>query len=189
MTVQLGGKPLAGFDQPLEMLADCHRRIEHFLDVLQKVERLYAARPLDAEARRALEAALAYFANFAPRHTADEEDSLFPRMRAHPDPEVQNVMRQLDQLEEDHRQTEIWHAEVDRLVRGWLEEGQLTEPKRRTLNQLLANLTACYQAHIRLEEEAVFTLASKVLAQQELTEIGVEMKRRRGLNDSRPPGI
>lgn len=38
MAVNLGEKPLATFSEPIEMLKDCHRRIEHFLGVLRKVE-------------------------------------------------------------------------------------------------------------------------------------------------------
>jgi hemerythrin-like domain-containing protein len=54
------------------MLKDCHRRIEHFLEVLRKVERRFVRGELDDQGRRALEAALDYFASFAPRHTAEQ---------------------------------------------------------------------------------------------------------------------
>jgi len=82
MTVQINAKPLAGFDRPIDMLVDCHRRIEHFLDVLIRVVARYATRALDAEGHQALAVARQYFAHSAPKHTADEEQSLFPRMRS-----------------------------------------------------------------------------------------------------------
>ena len=31
MGIQIGAKPDSGFDDPIGMLKDCHRRIEHFL--------------------------------------------------------------------------------------------------------------------------------------------------------------
>jgi hypothetical protein len=34
MTIQIGAKPDSGFDDPIGMLKDCHRRIEHFLYML-----------------------------------------------------------------------------------------------------------------------------------------------------------
>ena len=34
MAIQIGGKPDSGFDDPIGMLIDCHRRIERFLHVL-----------------------------------------------------------------------------------------------------------------------------------------------------------
>ena len=37
MPVQLGSQPEHGFDRPLGLLSDCHRRIERFLEMLQKV--------------------------------------------------------------------------------------------------------------------------------------------------------
>lgn len=32
--IQIGAKPDSGFDDPIEMLKDCHRRIENFLRIL-----------------------------------------------------------------------------------------------------------------------------------------------------------
>ena len=40
-------------DRPIDMLIDCHRRIEHFLDVLIRVVDRYAGHALDDEGRQA----------------------------------------------------------------------------------------------------------------------------------------
>jgi len=34
MAIQIGAKPDSGFDDPIGMLKDCHRRIERFLGIL-----------------------------------------------------------------------------------------------------------------------------------------------------------
>ena len=34
MAIQIGAKPDSGFDDPIGMLIDCHRRIEYFLHIL-----------------------------------------------------------------------------------------------------------------------------------------------------------
>lgn len=34
MGMQIGAKPDSGFNDPIGMLKDCHRRIEHFLGIL-----------------------------------------------------------------------------------------------------------------------------------------------------------
>ena len=47
-------------------------------------------RPASEETSRALESALHYFGLFAPKHNADEEDSLFPRLRQIQDAEIQS---------------------------------------------------------------------------------------------------
>jgi hypothetical protein len=39
MPLQIGARTAHGFHEPLGLLGDCHRRIEHFLRVLVAVER------------------------------------------------------------------------------------------------------------------------------------------------------
>lgn len=186
MVVNLGDKPLADFTEPIEMLKDCHRRIEHFLAVLQKVEARFGAGELTDEARRALEASLNYFAHFAPRHTADEEQSLFPRLRCGGSDQARVAMAELDRLERDHRRGEAGHALVDRLGRQWLAAGRIDEGSRTHLQEALEALVSMYSAHIRVEEQEVFVLASETLRPEQLRDIGEEMKRRRSLGDLKP---
>jgi hemerythrin-like domain-containing protein len=135
---------------------------------------------LSAEGRRALEAALGYFANFAPRHTADEEESLFPRLRRCAGPDASAARAELERLEEEHRWGETCHALVDRQVRAWLAAGRVGEQERTTLRQALDYLAAMYAGHIRREEEQLFVLAGRLLDDGQLHEIGEEMRRRRG---------
>lgn len=177
--ISIGGKPLAGFDQPIELLKDCHRRIEHFLGVLQKVVALFGDSELPEEGRRALATALDYFAHAAPRHTADEEESLFPRLSESGDAEAQSVLAELERLAADHRRAEACHAQVEELGREWLQSGRIAPSNRAAMNGLLDELVALYAAHIRLEEDRVFDVAAKVLKPGELSEVGVEMQRRR----------
>lgn len=79
MPVQIGATTHS-YSEPTGLLSDCHRRIEMFLGSLERV----AARvdqPFSSEFRSAPEAALRYFHEAAPKHMADEEESLFPRLR------------------------------------------------------------------------------------------------------------
>lgn len=188
MAINIGDKPLAGFGQPIEMMQDCHRRIEHFLGVFQKVNTLFGAGELTDEARRALEASLAYFVNSAPRHTADEEESLFPRMRMLDTPEVREVLTELSRLEHDHRQGEANHALVDELVRHWLAEGRIDAERRARLQLALDELAAMYAEHICLEEQHVFRVAAQVLPPEQIQEIGTEMRKRRAPDAAHPQG-
>lgn len=181
MAVNLGDKPLAGFGEPIEMMKDCHRRIEHFLDVLRRVEAQFGEDELSDEGRRALAASLNYFANFAPRHTADEEQSLFPRMRRSNDPHARAVMADLESLEHDHRRCDECHALVDGVVRNWLETGHLDVGQRQQLRSALDELASIYAAHIQLEEQRIFAVASHILRPEQLRGIGEEMKERRSL--------
>ena len=87
-----GPETQAGFDEPLRLLSDCHRRTEHFLGILLKVAREQLGGQLNQEYRRALEAAMQYFKNAAPRHRADEEQSLFARLRDRRDENMQPAL-------------------------------------------------------------------------------------------------
>ncbi|RIK75647.1 MAG: hemerythrin HHE cation-binding protein [Planctomycetota bacterium] len=185
MLFNLGDKPLADFTQPLEMMTDCHRRIEYFLDLLRKVERQCGGGALTDEGRRALHASLNYFADFAPRHTVDEEESLFPTLRRHTSPEARAVMAELERLEGDHRRCEELHASVDQLVRQWLAAGLLDAAERARLRLWLAELASLYAAHIELEERRVFAVARQLLTADEVRKIGDDMKQRRSLGAGR----
>jgi Hemerythrin HHE cation binding domain len=81
MPITIGAKPSPDFSNPIELLIDCRRRIERFLAVLLTVAADAKGGPMTQQQSREWEQALDYFRNAAPRHRADEEESLFPRLR------------------------------------------------------------------------------------------------------------
>lgn len=179
MTLMPGHTPLADFDQPLDMLQDCHRRVERFLAMLVRAGD-EAPSPLDAEWRDALHAALEYFASAAPLHTQDEEDSLFPRLRNHADrPDVATALDVVERLEHEHEAAAVMHAEHERIGRSWLARGDVDAADRRCFVELSARLQAIYVEHIRAEDEHVFVTARSALGPAELRAIGDEMRARR----------
>src|SRR5215813_12965034 len=101
MPVQIGAKA-HHFTDPTGLLSDCHRRIEMFLGSIAAVAEVID-RPASEQVRGALESALRYFRQAAPKHTSDEEESLFPRLRDITDPNLASAMSKLDALEEEHR--------------------------------------------------------------------------------------
>ena len=179
MPIKIGQRADHGFDEPLGLLSDCHRRIEHFLRVLATIAADAAGGPLTTEYRNALEGALRYFAVAAPKHTADEEVSLFPRLRRSVDPEVVQALASLDGLEHDHDEAEVHHAAVDALVRQWLDDGRLPSAGTTELRERLTRLDALYQRHIAVEDREVFPAAARALDREQIEEIGGEMAARR----------
>ena len=180
MGIQIGAKPDAGFDDPLGMLKDCHRRIERFLGVLCLVVERAPGRELTEEERAAVQAALSYFRAGGLRHTRDEEDSLFPRMRAAGiDPaEIERV----GGLEHDHRVADDLHNETDRLYTSWLENRRLEAAQESVLRQATQQLKALYATHIDVEEKQVFPCAAEHLDKAALAEMGREFQARRAAN-------
>ena len=179
MPIQIGRQPDHDFDEPLGLLSDCHRRIEQFLEVLVAVDAQAAGGRLNADQRRALEASLRYFAVAAPKHTADEEVSLFPRLRATGDPAAAEALALLDRLEHDHDDAEAHHGAVERLVRRWLSDDRLEPSEAAELRERLTKLTALYRRHIAVEDQELFPAAARLLGAAELRQIGREMASRR----------
>jgi hemerythrin-like domain-containing protein len=181
MPIQIGRGPDHGFHQPLGLLSDCHRRIEHFLHVLVTIDAEAHGGSLADDYRRALEGALKYFETAAPNHTADEEESLFPRLRASGDPDAQRALETIDHLEHDHQAADAHHAAVNTLVRRWLDDGRLESGDAAGLREHLEALQRLYAAHIAVEDQQLFPVATRVLDAPALREIGREMAARRGV--------
>jgi hemerythrin-like domain-containing protein len=179
MPIQIGQSPGHDFDEPLGLLSDCHRRIEHFLRVLVVVDQEAAGGPLTPPNRSALEASLRYFATAAPKHTADEEESLFPRLRDSSDPAASAAMILVERLEHDHDEASGHHEAVAVLVQRWLEADCLSPSEAEELRQRLVHLQALYQRHITVEDQELFPAAARVLDRTQLHEIGREMAARR----------
>ena len=179
MPIQIGQRGDHGFDEPLGLLSDCHRRIEHFLGVLAMVATHAAGREPSPSYRSALEGAIKYFAVAAPKHTADEEVSLFPRLRHRDDPALAQALALLDTLERDHDEAEAHHAAVDELIRRWLADRRLSSTDAEQLRDRLARLQALYARHIALEDQQVFPAAARVLDREQIVQIGSEMAARR----------
>ncbi len=178
MPVQIGGPPDHGFDSPLQLLSDCHRRIEHFLNVLFRVAGQAGDR-LTSEESRALDTALRYFREAAPRHTEDEEHSLFPRLASLHSDEIAWVLDTIKALEADHRRADALHAEVDRTGREWLSVGHLTPEARQSFLIHISDLRDLYSAHIHIEDTVLFPTAARLLDFNAQRLIGNEMATRR----------
>lgn len=177
MPVQIGAKAHS-FSDPTALLSDCHRRVEMFLGTLEKVA-AGIEHPLADDSRRALESALRYFREAAPKHTADEEESVFPRLRQSPDAEVSSALTTLDALEQDHNRADALHAQADRLGQRCLEQGRLSSLEANQFRAAVAELASIYKEHIRVEDDVVFPIATRVLSQMDKASIADEMALRR----------
>jgi hemerythrin-like domain-containing protein len=132
--------------------------------------------------RAIMEAALHYFRTAAPRHSADEEQSLFPRLRQSREPEALAALQRLDALEADHRVAEDHHDAVDLLARRWLQAGTLGPGDARSLREHLVALERLYRRHIAVEDQELFPAAGRVLSAHDIEAVGREMAARRNLS-------
>ena len=181
----IGRKPDHGFDTPLGLLSDCHRRIEHFLKVLTSILDATTGGSLSSIDRDGLLAALAYFATAAPTHTADEEESLFPRLRRSADAATRDTLAVIDRLERDHDIADDHHAAVDATVHRWLAADRLQPDEVDALRAHLAALRTLYEPHIALEDRELFAAAARLLSSDDLAAVGREMAARRAATRTR----
>ena len=175
MAIQIGAKPDSGFDDPIGMLKDCHRRIESFLGILCVVVNRAQGRSLSDEERDAIKAALQYFRTGGQRHTADEEESLFPRLRE----SDAHSFEEIDRLEDDHHEASDLHETVEGLYSTWIESGVLGSERIQQLLSQTARLKQLYSDHIQVEETIVFARAAQVLDSHSIAAIGTEFRFRR----------
>uniref|UniRef100_Q023C7 Hemerythrin HHE cation binding domain protein n=1 Tax=Solibacter usitatus (strain Ellin6076) TaxID=234267 RepID=Q023C7_SOLUE len=180
MPITIGAKRESDFTDPIGMLGDCHRRIERFLHVLVSVAKQNGGL-LDDEQRTALITSLRYFREAAPKHTADEEDSLFPRLRRTGDAEASALLARIESLEQEHECASKVHYEVDQLGQRWLDQLTLTVDEASRLSTLVGQLAILYRRHIEIEDTEIFPVAAKVLSPADRTSVGAEMASRRGI--------
>jgi hemerythrin-like domain-containing protein len=176
MGIQIGAKPDSGFDDPIGMLTDCHRRIEHFLNILCVVAERSRGQALTEEETAAIEAAIHYFKVGGKRHNADEEESLFPRLRKGG---AAGPLDNLESLEHDHETADNLHATCDTLYRKWISSAELSESEYGELRSSTLQLQQLYKDHIRLEEQVVFPMAARLFNHDMVLTIGEEFRLRR----------
>ncbi len=180
MPVQIGAKA-PDFSDPTALMADCHRRIEMFLGTLVAIAKLDGARLSTGQAR-ALAAALKYFREAAPKHTADEEQSLFPRLHQLAHKEVQAALTRIADLEKDHREAELLHVETERIGQQWLAGEQISHDQLARFRTAVGRLADIYGEHIAVEDRVIFPVAAQALPPEAKAAIGREMAARRSLS-------
>lgn len=162
------------FTNPLGLLVHCHGKIETQLRSLEQAVRLLQGGDPAAvsPALRAVEAAQAHFNGPGVRHTEDEEESLFPRLRRFAGPSENEALGALDRLEAEHRTAEQAHAHFDAVLAA--SDLDVDE-----LERCVAALVALYEPHMRLENEVIFPAAARALPPDEIRALGLEMRARR----------
>lgn len=183
MPVQIGARPDAGFDNPIGLMKDCHRRVEHFLDVLRMVARSAHGRALAEDESKAVETALTYFRGSGPMHSRDEEESLFPRLRAlgSSSPLAEHLLVEIAKLEDDHHQAAALHSEADVLFSRWRAGGTLAARAAAQLEFVTGELARIYSTHIAVEEGLIFPRAAELFTRKELDAMAREFRERRQL--------
>lgn len=156
----------ASIDAPLDHLMACHRRIEDRLETLERAAAHLEDRT--EEARAAFRSAFAFLDSSGALHTADEEESLFPRLMPTLEPGERSYVAG---LEHEHTEAHGIYTEL---------KGSLERPAQ--ARHLVERLCTLYRAHIASEDTILQEYARVHLTAGQLAEIAREMKDRRGLD-------
>ena len=151
---------------PVEHLMACHRRIEERLETLERVAALGSANP--QQAKEALAGALRFMDTSGVLHTADEEESFFPRLMA----KLERGERSfIAGLEHDHTEAHRLYTELRQLSVDPVFDARFAG--------VVERLVALYRAHIAKEDEILTSMARERLSAEELAAVSAEMKARR----------
>ena len=172
----LVASPAAGFEEPFEMLAACHERVERMLALLARLRAHVREKGNDEQARQAARDVMRYFDMAAPQHHLDEELHVFPPLLAKGDARISGVVRQ---LQRDHLEMESRWQEA-RAVLTLLSEGEVDRLGEEDEARLDA-FAGLYDEHLRTEDEIAYPEAQAAIDAPGRTAMGEEMMKRRGV--------
>ena len=172
----LTAAPAATFEQPFEMLAACHERVDRMLRLLARLREHLAKQGADADARKAAQDVMRYFDQAAPQHHHDEELHVFPPLVAQGDPQT---MALVCRLQQDHLQMEQrWGLARDVLAAVAAGELNALSPGDEAALDVFAGI---YAGHIEAEEQLAYPAARELLDERAIAAMGQEMMKRRGV--------
>ena len=160
------------FDDPLEMLAACHTRIESQCMTLLRLPAYLGERGNDAAVREAAAKVIRYFETAGRHHHQDEEQDLFPLLTARADA-AQRAL--IENLAAQHQDLEAAWRALKPLLATLAEGGAVSEALP------VERFAALYRAHINEENTRLLPFARAVLSVGELRALGENMARRRGI--------
>lgn len=168
------GKPTPSFDEPLETLQACHRRIEAHLRTLERLASQLESNGGNVEARAAAEVVLDFFDTSAALHQEDEDGDFFPLLRecAAERGRVE-IAALINEIESEHESLEaLW-----RRVRAGLSH--FSEGKGFLDAEQIVRFAWLYRRHMDTESAALLPFAREALDSSARSALGERMARRR----------
>jgi iron-sulfur cluster repair protein YtfE (RIC family) len=156
-----------------DRLVDCHARIRHFLSTARKL----AERPgaPDDQLREAASGVQRYFTEALPRHVADEDESITPKLRGR-DADVDAA---LARMHEEHERHEPIFARLVELCAAIAESPARAKELAPELDELSATAEREMLSHLELEERVVIPALVRLMTPAERDQIIAEMNARR----------
>ncbi len=170
MYLRIGGKPSTG--GLTDLLLECHGRIRNFVAMARRVGE--ATDVPDEEIREAAHRVHRYFAEALPRHVADEEESIVPRLLGRSD----EVDRALALMQAQHAEHEPLLAELLAACAALQDEPGRSDLRERLL-PVARSLEKELEIHLANEEQVIFPALRTLLGDEDRRAIAEEMRARR----------
>jgi hemerythrin-like domain-containing protein len=164
------------FDEPIEMLEACHERMEDQLRTLDRLPDYLRTHGADAVVHEAARAVMRYFDTAAVHHHEDEDQDLFPLLRAAAArTERDEIAGALYELEKEHDTMNSLYRRLRGQLQG-LADGEAIELDADDA----ARFTRLYRRHMRTEAQLVLPFARETLDPEQRAALGASMAARRG---------
>ncbi len=174
LKIQSPAQPAAAEDA-VDLLLECHGRIRYFTELALQLATVENARP--SEIANAADRVVRYFSIALPLHSADEDESLAPRLRAVglDDQLLEAVEAMTAQHHEIHRVTD----EVVSFARLLIDRPELLPDVSSQLAAAVRRLDALFGVHLSAEESLIFPFARRRLSADDQQAIVSELRARR----------
>lgn len=138
-------------EAPLELLKACHDKVRRFSALVPRLRDHLARHGPDAQAQEAARSILRYFEVAAPLHHDDEEQDLFPALRALGQATLNHHM---DELQAEHGDLSgLWQQ-----VQPWLQA--TADGQALACPDAAESFAQRYPAHAQREEDDVYPAAA-----------------------------
>ena len=165
------------FDQPLQLLAELHGRLQGQCDALVRLQERLATADASSAVRAAAGSVRRAFERIAgPLHQAEEQD-LFPALlESTAGADAACICEMIDARAAEHRDIEArWLG-----IRQWLEAVEAGYPGMPQRDDVEAFASLC-RRHLVQEDQELLPMAERLLSDAALTGIGEAMRRREPL--------
>ena len=171
--------PAAGFEEPFEMLATCHERVERMLNLQVKLQQHLMDKGCDAPARQAARDVMRYFDLAAPLHHQDEELHVFPALLNGPDTALHALVARLIQ---NHRDMEVAWAQARRVLLAIADSLESSwTPLTLEQTAALTEFSGLYRQHLDDEDNVAYPAAQAALSPDAVLAMSEDMMQRRGV--------
>lgn len=174
-------RPAGGFANALHVWLACHDRLERVVALIGRLSQHVGHHGADDAAGVTAREIRRYFEESTPRHQADEEEDLFPRVlqrtrQSGRSSDIGKAARAVEQLGTEHAALDALWAQMRDLL------DDLERRRSRPLDHALIDRFKSAQiAHHRLEDQIICPLAQRLLTPMDLDALGTAMAARRGL--------